>query len=61
MASSLKDFIIWERNYLFLKNNACITSEGAVSHNVFYYQQLSITIYQIGLYANNLSNYIFYQ
>ena len=32
-------FIILVRNYLFLKNY--ITSEGVVSHNVLYYQELS--------------------
>ena len=30
-----------------------VTSEGAVSHNVLYYQQLSITRYQVSFYANN--------
>ena len=29
-------------NYFFLKNY--VTSEGAVSHNVLYYQQLSVTL-----------------
>ena len=29
-------------NYFFLENN--ITSEGAVAHNVLYYQQLSIIL-----------------
>ena len=29
------------------------TSEGAVSHNVLYYQQLPITRYQVRFYANN--------
>ena len=38
-------------NYFFLKNYS--TSEGAVSHNVLYYQQLSITRYQVFFYANN--------
>ena len=42
---------ILARNYLFLKYY--ITSEGAVSHNVLYYQQLSIAHYQVGLYAYN--------
>ena len=28
------------KNYLFLEN--CVSSEGAVSHNVLYYQQLSV-------------------
>ena len=32
--------IILVRNYFFLKNY--VSSEGAVSHNVLYYQQLSI-------------------
>ena len=36
----MKSFNIWVRNYLFLKNY--ITSEGAISNYVFYYQQLSI-------------------
>ena len=30
-----------------------ITSEGAVSHNVLDYQQLSIARYQVSCYANN--------
>ena len=47
----LKSFNIWVRNYLFLKNY--VTSEGAVSHNVLYYQQLSIARYQVSFYANN--------
>jgi hypothetical protein len=29
------------------------TSEGAVSHNVLYFQQLPITRYQVRIYANN--------
>ena len=33
----IKDFLV-VRNYLFLINN--VTSEGVVSHNVLYYQQL---------------------
>ena len=39
------------RNHLFLKNY--ITSEGAVSHDVLYYQKLSIAHYQVSFYANN--------
>ena len=39
------------RNYFFLKNY--VTSEGDVSHNVLYYQQLSITRYQVRFYADN--------
>ena len=31
-------------NYFFLENNS--TSEGAVSHNVLYYEALPITRYQ---------------
>ena len=39
-------------SYLFLENY--VTSEGAVSHNVYkYYQQLPITCYQVRFYANN--------
>ena len=30
-----------------------VTSEGAVFHNVLYYQQLSIACYQVSFYANN--------
>ena len=50
-ASFLKTFNIWVRNHLFLKN--FVTSEGAVFHNVLYYQQLSIPHYQVSFYANN--------
>ena len=38
-------------NYFFLENY--FTSEGAVSHNVLYHQQLPITRYQVRFYANN--------
>ena len=38
-------------NYFFLEN--FVTSEGAVSHNVLYYQPLPITHYQVRFYANN--------
>ena len=47
--SGRKYFNIWVRNYLFLK--IYVTSEGAVSQNVFYYQQLSIACYQVRFYA----------
>ena len=50
----LKDFrpeAYWVTNYLFLKN--FVTSEGAVSHNVLYFQQLSIARYQVSFYTNN--------
>ena len=43
------------RNYFFLENY--VTSEGAVSHNVLYYQQLSIARYQVSFYANNYFEY----
>ena len=36
-------------NYFFLENY--VTSEGAVSHNVLYYQQLSFTCKQVSFYA----------
>ena len=39
------------RNYFVLKNY--VTSEGVVSHNVLFYQQLSMTLYQVRFYANN--------
>ena len=35
----------------FLENY--VTSEGAVSHNVLYYQQLSIACNQVRFYAKN--------
>ena len=38
-------------NYFFLENN--VTSEGAVSHNVVNYQQLSITHNQVTFYAKS--------
>ena len=38
-------------NDSFLENY--VTSEGAVSHNDLYYQQLSIACYQVRFYANN--------
>ena len=38
-------------NYFFLENY--VTSEGAVSHNIVYHQQLSITCNQVSIYANN--------
>ena len=38
------------RNYLFLKKY--VTSKGGVSHNVLYYQQLSIGRYQVSYNAN---------
>ena len=51
----MKYFIIFVRNYLFLKIYA--TSEGAVSHNVLNYQQLSNARYQVGQLMFVLSNY----
>ena len=39
------------KNYFFLENY--VTSEGAVSHNVLYHQQLPITCYQVRFYADN--------
>ena len=40
-----------EENYFFLKN--VLTSEGAVSFNVLYYQQLSLMLDRVSFYANN--------
>ena len=37
--------------YLFLKN--FVTSEGAILHNVLYYQQLSIARSQVSFYVKN--------
>ena len=51
MSRNLFQNIIWVRNCFFLKNYA--TSEGAVSHNLLYFQQLSITRYQVSCYAKN--------
>ena len=42
--------IFLKENYLFLKNY--VTSEGASSHIVLYYQQLSIAHYQVSFDAN---------
>ena len=39
------------RNWFFLENYTIL--EGVVSHNVLYYQQLSISQYQVRFYANN--------
>ena len=43
--------MIWVRTYLSLKNY--VTSEGAVSYDVLYYQQLSTTRYQVTFDAIN--------
>ena len=39
------------KNVFFLENY--VTSEGAVSHSILYYQQLHITRYQVRFYASN--------
>ena len=49
--SGLKSFFIWVRNYIFLKN--FVTSEGAVSHNLLNYHQLSVARSKVSFYANN--------
>ena len=38
-------------NYFFLENE--VSSEGAVSHNLLYYQLLPITHYLVRFYADN--------
>ena len=54
-------FLIWGleiklvANYFFLEN--CVTSEGAVYHNVLYHQPLPITRNQEMFYANNYFEY----
>ena len=54
-ASGLKYFNIWVRNHLFKKH---VTSEGIVSHNVLYHQQLSIALNQyVFMLTIILSNY----
>ena len=49
--------LIWGLEIEFVKNDFFlenyITSEGAVSHNVLYYQPLPITSYLVRFYANN--------
>ena len=52
---SFSDSKMLVRNYLCLKNYA--TSEGVVSHNVLYYQQLSVAHYQVNCYANIFFSY----
>ena len=48
--------IVLVESYIFLKNY--VTSEGAVSHNVLYYQQLSIACLQVSFMLTIiLSNY----
>ena len=43
-------------NYFFLKNY--VISEGAVSHNVLYYQPLPITRYRVRFYAIVITNIV---
>ena len=43
------------KNNFFIEN--VITSEGASSHNVLYYQPLPITRYQLRFYANKYFEY----
>ena len=47
--SEVSNKIKFKENYCFLKNY--VTLEGAVSHNLLYYQQLPITRYQVRFYA----------
>ena len=47
--------IKYVENDFFLENY--VTSEGAVSHNVLYYQPLPITRYQVFMLIIILSNY----
>ena len=42
--------------YFFRENY--VTSEGTISHNVFYYQPLPITHCQVRFYANNYFEYL---
>ena len=44
------------KKLLFLKNY--VTSEGAIPHNVLYYQQLSIARYQVVCVASNYFEYL---
>ena len=44
------DQIKFVENYFFLENN--VTSEGAVSHNVLYYEPFPITRTQVRFYDN---------
>ena len=43
-------------NYSFLENY--VTSQGAISHNVLYYQPLPITHFQVSFYAYN---YVYFE
>ena len=49
--------VLSEVFYYFIENlplsHNYITSDGAVSHNLLYYQQLSVTRYQVSFYANS--------
>ena len=49
--SNSKLEIKFVENYFFFENY--VTSEGAVSHNVLYYQPLTITRYQARFCADN--------
>ena len=51
LISRPQNLILRSQNNSFLKNY--VTSEGAVSHNVLYYQPLPITCNQERFYANN--------
>ena len=44
-------YYLSEQTCLFLEDY--VTSDGAVSHNNLYYQQLSITRHQVSCYADN--------
>ena len=50
--SKSKSNIISVQNYCFSFFNY-VTSEGVVSHNVLFYQQLSIDCYAVRFYSNN--------
>ena len=56
LISRPQNLILRSRNQIrgkLLLSRYCFTSEGAVSHNVLYYQPLPITRYQVRFYANS--------
>ena len=47
----INSYIMLKKKCFFLKNY--VTSEGADSHNVLYYRQLSFARYQVSFYGNS--------
>ena len=56
LISRPQNLILRSRNQIRGKLHLCrnkVTLEGAVSHNVLYFQQVSISCYQVSFYDNN--------